>query len=396
MNMLRNNKWIEDLEILALELPKKHKNLFFKKYPRDYFNEIQVLKSNVDYYDDYEIMTKIAEIIAAIGDAHTFVTLPIKFLWPLQFYWFSNGIYFTRASEEYDHVKYCKVMKINNIDIGTVIKELCKIISYENEYFLKSQLPKYLPAVELLYGLEIIDEISEVDIDFIDTQGEEQKVKIKPLPLKEAIERLEFNENQQEESSNLPLYRKNSDKNYWFQFLDDSKTVYFKYNLCRDMEDKSLFDFSKELKEFIDNNIVYKLIIDLRNNSGGDSTLLEPFIQDIKLCHKINREGRLFIIIGRDTFSSALLNAISLKKQTKGIFIGEPTGGKPNCYGEVEKFKLKNSGLQITYSTKYYRAIEDDSMLSLFPDKIIDTDIEDYINNVDPCVGYILENYNRV
>nr|WP_281395931.1 S41 family peptidase [Clostridium aciditolerans] len=173
--------------------------------------------------------------------------------------------------------------------------------------------------------------------------------------------------------------------------MKEFKVLYFKYNACKEMEDKSVFDFGKELIKFINKNQVDKLVIDLRNNSGGNSTLLEPFIEDLKACDKINKKGNLFVIVGRETFSSALLNVLLLKEDTNAIFLGEATGGKPNCYGEVERFTLKNSGLTVCYSTKYYKIIKDDSLPSFYPEVSLALTIENYIKNEDPFLDYVLK-----
>ncbi len=62
----------------------------------------------------------------------------------------------------------------------------------------------------------------------------------------------------------------------------------------------------------------------------------------------IDQRGKIFVVIGRRTFSSGLLNAHDLAARTRAILIGEPTGGKPNSYGEVESFTLPRSGLRAT------------------------------------------------
>lgn len=396
MEYIRNKEWVEDLDMLSTELPKRHENLFFHKGRDEFYREIEILKRDIDYYDDYEVRAEISKIVASIKDAHTFITLPVRVLCPLQFYWFKDGVYVINTLKEQQDLIYSKVLAINHIPIEEIIETLSKAISYENESYLKSQLPKYLPAVELLYGLEIIDEIDYIHITFRDRCKNIRTLAIKALPINEVNEKLKLNINNVTESISLPLYRQNPYKYYWFKYLEDFKTIYFKYSNCRNMENKSLYEFGKELISFISKNHVEKLIIDLRNNFGGNSTLLEPFIEELKECEKLNEKGKLFVIVGRETFSSALLNAFSLKRETNAIFIGEPTGGKPNCYGEVERFKLKNSGLQIAYSTKYYRVIEDDEVLSFIPDIDVEADIEDYINEEDPCLEYILENYSRV
>jgi len=46
---------------------------------------------------------------------------------------------------------------------------------------------------------------------------------------------------------------------------------------------------------------------------------------------KVNRTGRLFVLIGRETFSAAMGLSIELERQTKAIFVGEPTGSSLNA-----------------------------------------------------------------
>ncbi|MCB2298426.1 S41 family peptidase [Clostridium tagluense] len=389
MDSNRNARWLDDINFLSRELSLKHKNLFFQKNKEDFFKEIESLKTDIESLSNYEIKLEIAKIVASMGDAHTYVPLNVNLLLPLELYWFADGIYVIVAPQQYKEILYRKIIKINNIDIEEVINILSSIISYENETYLKSQLPKYLPAIELLYDLGLVNDIDSLELTFEDENKKERTLEIESMSLGEWKELYSLINNDLMYSTNLPLYRRNSHKNYWFEYIDASSIVYFKYNACKDMPPKDVVTFCSELISFIEAHVVEKLIIDLRNNFGGNSSLLNPFIEYIINCDKINKTGNLFIIIGRETFSSALLNSFFLKENTLAIFLGEPTGGKPNCYGEVERFILKNSGLTVCYSTEYYKIIEDDTLLSLLPDVNIEFTIQNYINNEDPCFEYI-------
>jgi len=57
-----------------------------------------------------------------------------------------------------------KVIAIENIKIEKVLKELSSIISFENQYFFKSQSMKYLQIVEVLYGILIVDYMNKIKI----------------------------------------------------------------------------------------------------------------------------------------------------------------------------------------------------------------------------------------
>lgn len=54
---------------------------------------------------------------------------------------------------------------------------------------------------------------------------------------------------------------------------------------------------------------------------------------------KINQPGKLFVIIGRSTFSAAMFLVGDLEEHTRAIFIGEPTGGKPNHFGSKRAWR---------------------------------------------------------
>lgn len=389
MNEQRNIKWQQDIEQLGKKLPKGHRNLFFYRKEQEFYRDIEELKSNVQYFDDYELYVQIGKIVAAIKDSHTSAFFNVRRFLPFELYWFSDGIYVVSTIEEYIKVLNCKITHINGITMEEIIDIVKTIVSYENESYLKSQLPKYLPAIELLYGLEIVDDIDKLNMTFEDIDGNKIELSIESENLKDFRKNFINSKSESLNEDLIPLYLRNPQKYYWYEYLEEFKTLYFKYNACREIVGESIDKICNEILDFLEHKNIDKFVIDLRNNFGGNSTLLDPFIEALSNCEHINKKGKLFVIVGRETFSSALLNAYSLKNKTKAIFVGEPTGGKPNCYGEVERFTLKNSGIIITYSTKYYELIEDDNMLSFVPNICLEISIDNYVKNQDPYLEYI-------
>lgn len=383
--------WIEDIYYIRDKLPNLHKNLFFKRQKKEFYSDIENLLTYSDDMDVFEIRIEIAKIIASIGDAHTSVNFPVKLLCPIEFYWFSDGIYVTRTTTEYEEILFSKVTHISGIEISKVIDMVSRIISRENVYLLHGLLPKYLPAIEILFDLNIAENIDMLELQCTLISGENKTVNIKALSPNEARQKLVNNADLVENT--LPLYRRNPNQLYWYEYLSEYETIYFKYNACREREELDFKSFCSKLLSDIETKNPKTLVVDLRNNKGGDSTLLETFIEEITRNPVLNRKGALFVIVGRDTFSSALLNAFSLKKNTESIIVGEPTGGAPNCYGEVERMHLKDLDIVISYSTKYYKLVDNDIQPSLIPDVVFEVSIDDYMNNIDPSMEYIISNY---
>ena len=389
MENKRDEKWIEDIDQLALELPLRHKNFFHQLKKKDFDKAVQNLKKNLGDYPNYSIIVGIAQIIALAGDAHTALSMPITGVIPFEFYWFPEGIYIVATSKVHTAFLHCRVTHINRVSIEEVIQRLSSIVSHENNGFLKAQITKYLPAGEVLYGLGITDDATQVELTLELPEGNELDITVTTEDYHKNNKKILKINPVSEES--LPLYRRNKDKSFWSFFIKEQNTLYFNYSSCKDMKESSVIEFCIDLMNFIDQENVEKLVIDLRNNLGGNSTFLENFIRELRKCKKLNREGGIFVILGRETFSSALLNAYSLKNKTKAIFVGEATGGKPNCYGEVQYFDLNNSKLKIRYSTQYYKIIKEDKQLSFYPEVTIEVTFKDYIENRDPCMAYILK-----
>lgn len=379
----RVDMWEKDIDYLAKKLPKKHKNLFFKLTEEDFNTEIDKLKESLQQLNDDEIRLNIQKIVASVGDGHTTTNIGADKMFPMELYWYKDGFYVRNTSSEYEKIMYSKLIKINSEDIDSVLEKLSKVISHENEAHLKSQAPWSIEISSRLYGLGIIENTDYAKFTFQDRNGEEIEVEMNSKDGEYVLDNI-IGEGKEGEST---LFMKDRDKSYWYEYLEQDKMIYFMYNRCREMKEKSFDKFSKELMESINNKDVEKVVIDIRNNGGGSSPILNDFIDELSNC-KLNKKGGIYVIVGRSTFSSAILNAITLKQKTEAIFIGEPTGGKPNHYGEVKSFKLPNNKVTVKYSTKYFTNYDED-IDSFIPDIIIELTIDDYINNNDPILEYI-------
>ena len=228
--------------------------------------------------------------------------------------------------------------------------------------------------------------LDKVDFELEDSNGNEHNIEIEAVN-----DDNDLNWIVEKNDSSYPLYRQNGDLNYWYKYLEEAKAVYFKYNSCIEDEDiGTIKDMTDEIFDLIDRGKADKLIIDVRNNSGGSDGYLNELIEGIK-ARNINNPDKLFVIIGRETFSSAIIEAARLDEETNATLVGEMTSGKPNHYGAVGNFKLPNSKISIRYSTKHINIFKNQGN-SLMPDVLKEVSIDDYINKKDPVLDYILQN----
>lgn len=375
----RDSRWVNDITYLEKTLPRVHKNLYFHLSEEELHRQLKELKDKVPGYTDQQIEIELSIILAGIGDTHTGSSIGAEYRYPLEFHWFAEGIYITGANKEYMELLDARVITINGQKIEEVVNKLKPVLGAANESWFKTQIIYYLPLPDVLqyFGVSTTDEI-ELEVEL--ANGEGKMVTLKPISYKEYVAA-------ERPAGPVPLYRSHPDENYWYEYLEDEKTVYLNYNSCQQMRDKPFEIFAKEFWDFVKGHEVEKLVLDIRDNRGGSSSILEPFIKEVKKS-SFNRPGRLYVIIGRDTFSSAVLNAVRLKKDTEAFFVGEATGGEPNHYGEVKQFKLPNSEKPIRYSTKYFKWVDED-INTLEPDQVIEESFTAYREGTDPVMEWI-------
>ncbi|WP_458785318.1 S41 family peptidase [Vallitalea sediminicola] len=379
----REDKWLADIEFITKELPKNHINLFYELEEEDFYNNIELIKEKIPTLTDDEIIVEVSKLIASVSDEHTQFVLKDQLRYPFRFYYFEDGIYLLSSVPEYSEYIGCKLKSINSKSVEEIISLFRPIFSYDNEARFKEMVVKQIVISQFLKGLKVINS-ETAEFVFIDKNGDEKNIQAVATGFKNSAMK-----NLNTEASQTMLYLKNTDKNYWYEFMEDKRILYFNYNSCFNMKEKSFEDFNKELFDFIDSHDINKLVVDLRNNGGGKSPILDPFFVELKKRENLDQSNKLFVIVGRETFSSAVINALTFKNNTNAIILGEPTGGKPNHFGEILYLNLSNNNIMISYSTKYITTSKED-IDSLIPDIIVQPSADDYFNGIDSVMERIL------
>ena len=221
------------------------------------------------------------------------------------------------------------MVKIGSSDVESVAIRAKELIAHENQAMLKLNTPRYLILAEVLQAQGVLPTAEKGQFTFQDAEGRPFEMEVTPLLGSEVGELVSA-----DEAATKPMYRQKPEVAYWFQYLEDSRTLYVQYNQCREIEGQSFKDFSKQVLSFVDAHTVDRFVLDLRHNGGGNSTIAEPLIAGIKQARD-QQEGPLRNRWALEP-SRRPSSTLSIKNETEAIFVGEPTAGKPNHYGEVK------------------------------------------------------------
>ena len=381
----RAERWRADLDLIARELPEKHVDLFHTLPRADFMKGIESLKESAGSLNDNRLTLQLMELVARVGDGHTTVqpnVSKLHFL-PLQFYLFKDGLFITQTAPKFREAFGGRVTRVGSLSIDDVLNRVSRYASRDTDYQLKNISPRFMRLTDVLVAVGAWKDVDSGTIEY-QKNGASKTITCNAMTSAE-ISKVDWISR----TSDPPMYSQKSELDHWNDWLPDSKTVFFKYNRCRDQA-----AFKKLLKGtagFIAQNNVERFVLDLRDNGGGDSRIFSPLMVYLATSPKLNKKDRLFVIVGRKTFSSAVMNATQMKSATNATFVGEPSGGKPNHFGEIRSLDLPHSGLKVSYSTKNFQLIEGSDPPAVMPDVEIEPAFDDWANGRDPVLEAILK-----
>lgn len=102
--------------------------------------------------------------------------------------------------------------------------------------------------------------------------------------------------------------------------------------------------------------------------------------------------GKVYLLTGSFTYSSANMLAEGAKYYKLATLVGEPTGESTNDFGEVYSFILPNSKFRINSTTSYDMGVDCDPSHNnpVTPHKFIKRTVNHVIKKEDPVLDYVL------
>ena len=400
-------QWQSDLRFLQNTALKDYSFLFKKTTPEKFNLEANALYNKIPSMEEHEIIVGLGRLVSSFKYGHTFIgfrNLPSFHHLPLNMYHFNDGVYIQGVHKNYKEVLGAKVIGIGDFTIEEALQKIYPAVSSENEQFFKSFGMLYLASPETLHAQGIIKKLSDTIEFTLEKDGEKFKQNFKVLPNNNRVP-LKYSLVQQKDDwldardqSITPNYLKHFDKIYYDEHLPDHKTVYVRQSQIQDDPSESISNFYKRVFDFIDKNDVEKLIIDVRLNGGGNNFKNKSVITEIIKSKKINNVGKLFVIIGRRTFSASQNLVNEMSNYTNAIFVGEPTAENINFYGDTKRLVLPNSKIPVYMSFAWWQDKPQwENAEWLTPHIPIDLSFEDYKTNKDPVLEAALsfsdENY---
>ena len=340
--------FIKDLDELVSFLEQTHPHLYRNIGKEDFYKEIDRIKSL--YLTKNQFQLELMKLFAKVKDPHTTVNIP-TFNIPFKIKPIGDKLYIVDdyVNEPSQFIeKY--ISSINGIPVNKYIEKFNIYISYDTESWKKTC---YCDLLSNLAFLKMVESDKPIVFELTD----EKDNSVVPMNV--------------DEESKKPRVKK--EEKLTRKFDDQSGTMYIQYGTCGDIEEIKNSDFIKQTIDDLSKSPTKKVVVDLRDNHGGNSIFAIPLIDVLKTYPDVD------VLVDGGTFSSAFMTAVNLKNIGAKI-IGSETGMAENHFGNCAKHELP-SGIVVYCSSKEY--IMHDGKLHGLSDEIHLGEVTDVVYGKD-------------
>lgn len=393
----KKNAWDADLDYLFETLSEAHYDFFTVRSKDDFLSGVNTIKQQSVNLTDFQIALQTQQLIASFGDSHTRLDfnqlLDNNRKLPIHLFWTSDGIHILHTTPEHEKILGCRLVSINEFPIAAVIDSLSTLITIDNQAIIKSYIPQILPYFQILEYFGFANS-EQLELGLRDNENQNIAYILKPAVMNRG-NRVSF------KADSYAFTTTNENVFFTERYYPDEKIYYMLYNRCssKEIEEKygdkekaktmpSFKEFEEKAFKTLKKKEVDKIVFDMRYNGGGNSRQGTLFIEKLAKFLEEHPDIKMYVVVGRNTFSSAVLNSLDFKRLTNAVFVGEETAGKPNHFGEVRGFQLPNSGLAVYYSVKYFKNTDED-MNTIRPDVMIEMSFSDFKQGIDPVFEWI-------
>lgn len=383
------NPWVEDLAYYQSTLEHKHIDLYHKISKEDFNKEIQRLKRVSSKNSDMKIIIDLMRLTRKIGDGHTAVYIQNKALhfYPLEFSKIEGKWRVIKVGKDHKDLLGMEFVNIEGQSMENIALKVSEVAQFvENKQSEIVRTAQNMNIAELLFGLLITKNPLKATFTFRNDVNEMQEATLNAVN-REKYEKMDF----EVISIQVPEISKPKNPKHdmlWFSPIDGTKGIYIKlgaYPSPGDME-----AFGRKVLRYINDHSIEKMVIDLRNNGGGDFFVGLTLANYLNLADPIDWKSGVYVLTDKVTFSAGSCNAAQFRQILNAKIVGEPTGSNPIGYQDMSEFVLPYSALTITFSKRLFR-LQQNHTEGVQPDELIQYDWDNFSNGNDIMLRWVID-----
>lgn len=408
-------RWRSDVDTMTAHMRSKHADLFHDLAPFRFDSAVSKLREDVASLTSHEILVEVARLAALVGDGHTrfWLNRPSDTGFgqvAARVYRFSDGWYVRAVDSRHSWAAGRRILGIGGRAIDDVLEQVAELIGKDNSQTGLAIAADYLVIPEVLHALGIIATADTVTYRIAGGDGEAETTLSLPRISAEALEGVNVSRGppgnpvdpqpvgdnvtlvSAQTAEEAPLWLRESGGSLLAQHLPARDAFYVRVTRIADTDEIGFVQFLEETFDEAVNLGVERYVLDLRRAWGGNNQLALPAVLALVRRQLLDQPGRVWVLIGRHTFSATMTLVTQLERMTHATFVGEPTGGRPNYYADARPARLPNAGLVVGVSSLYWQDSDpDDDRPWISPHLPVGLSSQDYRAGSDPVLETALE-----
>lgn len=384
----RDRNWQQDVAYLARELPLVHVAGLTGTSRPAWDAAAARLESAVPQLSNGQVIVGMARMVAMLHDDETQLTMPPSAVYPFAAQWVGGELHLVAVPGADRELLGARLVAVDGRPVAAVLGRLRQEIDYQDRGLASAvevdwdmvspQFPGYLNNADLLDWLGVTRSAATAGFTVQLVTGRQLTIWLTALTASAHFPKID--------SIPLPLYLQHRNQPYWMQILTAEHAVYLKYNNC--LNNDGFQRLATRALQALREHPGFRLIVDLRDNPGGDSAPFESLIYGILANPAVNRRGRVIGLINGFTDSSASVDAYNLQSQTNALLIGQQVADPIDEYGDSSGvLRLPHYGIDVSYTT----AIVNPSLIRFgIPDVVIAPTLHDVLTGYDPVLAAAL------
>jgi hypothetical protein len=392
----RDEGWRHDIDFLVSEARRMHVAPHRPAVSPAFEAAATDLRARVPYLTNDQMLVELSRLMTMLGDGHSAIYAPadespLEFVsgsLPVLFYLFDDGLHIVDGVGDARRWIGAKVLRFGTLPAEEVLARLDEYVHHDNP-----QTHKWLGVhfalrrrIVLYQVMGVTDHPNQVTLELQERHGRVSRVTFRGDD-SEFPRRLR----PQPEATAAPLWLRDIDRNYWTTSLPELHALYWQFNRVRDLPDgPTIAQFADSLRSQLETMQARYLIVDVRHNNGGNTNLIRPLLRSMTWWEQDQPGRRIFVIMGRNTFSAAQNFISRVEQWTDAVFVGEPSSSRPNFTGEETALVLPYSRVRGSISNRHWQnAGPDDDRPWIAPQVPITLSSGDYFADRDPAMEAI-------
>lgn len=309
-------------------------------------------------------------------------------LFPLYLYDFADGL-FVVAAPGHPSLVGSRLLAIDGVDEAALKQQVWPLVPRDNESTREDRFMSFLLTAEVLHGLGLRGGTGPAAFTLQRPGSRALVVTLAPVAARTYLRLMHplFSSFVYALPKRArPLYLRRRGEDHYVTTVDRGRVVFVGYNRTLGSTDGA----ARKVLRLARKPRVRRIVVDVRLNPGGDNRTYAPLLQALR-SRRVDRPGRLVVLISRSTFSAAENFVADLERTTRAVFVGEDSGGSPNLYGDATAVELPTAGLSVTVATKYWqRSSADDPRVTIEPDVRVPLGSTAFFRGRDPVLAAAL------